>query len=97
MIVLAWNYCGIGNASTVRTLRDLLISHKPSFIFLSKTKCNCIVRLCSMVNKLGFCNMEFVPANGYAGGLMLFWNDAVDIYVTLSNGNIINCLVMNDH
>lgn len=96
MIAIVWNCRGLGNASTVWNLRDLIISHKPNVIFLSKIKCRSTIRLCNFVHKFSFCNMELVPAKGYAGGLMLFWTDVVDISVTFANDNMINCSVIND-
>ena len=38
MTTLSWNYHGLGNPLTVRTLRDLVNRFKPTFIFLMEVK-----------------------------------------------------------
>lgn len=69
MIGLVWNYRGIGQPSTLRTLRGFLKYHRPNFVFLTEVKCSNVVIVEKIVRELHFDKFEFVPAFGKAGGL----------------------------
>lgn len=43
--------------------------------------------------RLGFVSFEFVPAQGSAGGLLLAWDDSIEIKIVLTSCWFINCLV----
>lgn len=40
MNVFSWNCRGLGNQRTIQFLKEMVSQKKPSFIFLSETKCN---------------------------------------------------------
>lgn len=74
MILLSWNYRGLGNPTTVRDLCQLVKDKKLDFLFLMETKSfkNKIewIRM-----KLGFMGLFAVDPVGRSGGLALLWQD----------------------
>lgn len=95
MIALIWNCRGVGHPSAVRVLRNYVISHRPSILFLSEVKCTNVDLVNRLMISLGFCHFEFVPARGRSGGLLLGWKDCISLSILLSNDNFINCLIHN--
>ncbi|KAI9124646.1 hypothetical protein K1719_004568 [Acacia pycnantha] len=62
-------------------IRTVCRSSKPSFLFLSETKCENEGQL-SYLSKLGFDGSAFVPSNGRSGGLFAVWKkDQISIDV----------------
>lgn len=95
MTAFVWNCRGVGQPSAVRILRNFVVSHRPSIIFLSEVKSTNIDFVNRIMLSLGFKNLEFIPATGRSGGLLLGWIDCIDITVLLTNDNYINCLVLD--
>lgn len=96
MIGLVWNCRGIGHPTAVRCLKEYIFDHRPKFIFLSEVKCSSHDNMKALVHRLGFASFEFVSAVGKSRGLLLFWDDSINIKVVLSTSSIINCLVFRD-
>lgn len=92
MIILSWNFRGVGVPSTVQSLKELCNNFKPSLLFLMETK-SCNSRLTLLGKKLGFPSMWSVDVVGKSGGLCLFWNYDVDVIVVMSNSNVIHVSV----
>ncbi|TYJ00813.1 hypothetical protein E1A91_A13G111100v1, partial [Gossypium mustelinum] len=77
---LCWNCRGLGNPATIRELKQLLVSHNPDIIFLSKKrmKANNFQRVrnrCRMQNGLD------MSAEGRSGGPALTWKEGVDVNI----------------
>ncbi|GKV15133.1 hypothetical protein SLEP1_g25935 [Rubroshorea leprosula] len=72
--MLAWNCRGLGEVSAISELKKLCFQHKPSIIFLSKTK-----RTATEMNliriDLGFEHCFAVDCVGRGGGLALLWTE----------------------
>lgn len=93
MIGFVWNCRGIGHPAEVRCLKEYISDHRPNFVFLSEIKCNSFDTVKGLVIRLGFVAFEFVPALRNAGGLLLAWDDSIDLKVVLSTNNLINCMI----
>lgn len=93
MIGFVWNCRGIGHPAAVRCLKEYISNHRPNFVFLSKIKCNSVYLVKGLVSRLNFTAFEFVPALGNAGGLLLAWDESLDLKVVLSTNHLINCMV----
>lgn len=96
MIGIAWNCRGIGQPSTVRSLKLLIKKHRPDFVFLSEVKCNRFDMAEKLVHCIGFQNFEFVPSRGKSGGLLLIWRQCIKIQVIVAHDNYINSLVFDE-
>lgn len=96
MIGLIWNYRGMGQAVAVRHLRRLISTHRPSVVFLSKNKLSDDIAMVNLVNLLSFDCFENVPTRGHVRGLVLMWHDDINVQISLSNDNCINCLILED-
>ncbi|KAG4109648.1 hypothetical protein ERO13_1Z049493v2 [Gossypium hirsutum] len=80
MKILCWNCRGVGNPTTVREFRQLLVANVPDVVFLCKTKINSnrfqrIRSICRMEGCLA------VDSAGKGGGLALLWRDGLDVSV----------------
>lgn len=95
MIALFWNCWGMGQPSAVRILRNYVISHRPSVIFLSEVKNSNIDIVGRLMGSLGFDNFEFVPARGRSGGLLFGWKVNLNISILLSTESFVNCIIHN--
>lgn len=90
---IVWNYRGIGHSAIIRQLKGYILAHRPSFIFLPKTKCNDATYIANIVRYLGFDRFDFVLANGKVGDLLIAWLSSFDLQVVLKMNNLINCIV----
>lgn len=92
MILLSWNCRGLGTPRTVRVLKEMIKSHRPTFLFLSETlvEGNKIEVLSS---KLGFSNYFSVDRQGRGGGLAVFWKHNVRCSVFDSSQNHIDVIM----
>lgn len=76
MNLLAWNSQGLGLASTVGELRDLIQSYNPAVVFLCETK-----KTAGAMERLkwsmGFKSGVVVNCNDRSGGLALWWRDHI--------------------
>ncbi|KAL9661153.1 hypothetical protein QQ045_025975 [Rhodiola kirilowii] len=80
MIVLCWNCRGMGNARTVRALKDAIDSHHPQVVCLIETKLH-HVRWEWLRVKLGYRNCFVVDPRGSAGGLAVLWRSEVGLLI----------------
>lgn len=89
MMMLSWNYRGLGNYRTVRVLRDLVKSRKPNFLFLSETitVSNKIKELCVQLVFFHYFSVDIVDRGG---GLAIFWKQKVKCTVADSSLNHID-------
>lgn len=96
MIAIFWNRRGLGQAATMRALRELCNSHRPDLIFLSETKISETLQIQKLVYALKFDDMVMIPSNGASGGVVLLWKSKLNIQVVVSTENYISVLVLND-
>lgn len=80
---------------TVRALKDLISSHKPSIVGLSETKLNSR-RWDSLRVVVGFQNCFSVDCEGRSGGLALLWHKDVDVSVCSFSKSHIDVIVKGD-
>lgn len=68
--LICWNYCGLGNPTTINELRQLFTANHLDIIFLCETKlCGCeFDRVCRKSNMNG---CFVVDANSQSGGLVV--------------------------
>lgn len=93
MIILAWNCRGISQSTTIQSLREYNLSHRPDVLFLSEIKSSRNVYIMSIVSALGFHNFYLVLVVGCSGGLLLLWKEEFDIHIIAGSTCLINCLV----
>lgn len=92
MVTVCWNCRGIGAASTVKELKDIIFNFKPQIVFLSETKAK-HNKLQNLKRYLPFDNMFVVYCIGKAGGLCIFWKKTVKVQILFSNCNVIHTLI----
>jgi exonuclease III len=99
MKLLSWNCRGLGKASAVRALRQLILNHHPDIVFLTETKFqNSDFR--KKTNSFGHhlpnlfvvdCN---ITQNNRRGGLAMMWANNVNLQIIGNNENMIDCYVV---
>ena len=72
MIVLSWNYQGLGNRFAVEVLAELVRQKAPTILFLMETKFS-VREMEPIKAELGYPSMLAVSSEGRKGGLALFW------------------------
>lgn len=77
---LSWNYRGLGNSDTVKSLIRLVNTHDPNCLLFMKTKCN-RGWVEKVGDKLGFNKNFVVDPVGPAGGLAIMWNNEINFDV----------------
>jgi exonuclease III len=70
MIALSWNCRGLAQASTIRSLRALIMKYNPNILFLSETKTAHFVST-PILHQLGFTLMVHAPPSGSKGDPLL--------------------------
>lgn len=78
----------------VNFLAGLVKEHNPNCLCLFETKCG-RKRMEHISGKLGFCNMIVVDSVGRAGGMMIMWNENVNIELCMTTERVIHCYVMD--
>ncbi|CAM8908582.1 unnamed protein product [Rhodiola kirilowii] len=78
MNLLSWNCRGVGGPQAVRSLSDVVKTHRPSLLGLIETKKE-DADWSWLKYKLGFSGCFTVGSNGRSGGLALLWSDEVDV------------------
>ena len=68
MSCLSWNCRGLGNSRAVRSLCDLVKSHRPRILFLMETLVH-EMKIEELRIKLGFSGKFSVNSIGHSGGL----------------------------
>lgn len=71
---LVWNCRGAGNRSFLRHLKDLLATHRPQIFALLEPRVSGSVadHVC---RSIGWENWYRVEADGFSGGIWIFWRD----------------------
>ena len=72
MSLLAWTCRGLGLASVVRSLTDVVKESDPILVFLSETKAK-QSRTKGLQRKLNLTQGITVPNDGRSGGLVMMW------------------------
>lgn len=96
MITIFWNFRGLGQALTIRALRELCNSHRPNMIFLYEVKSYNLSKIQNITLSLKFDEVHLVPSHGSSGGLALMWVNTVDVQIVSSTKNLISALILND-
>ncbi|KAF2300934.1 hypothetical protein GH714_018432 [Hevea brasiliensis] len=81
---------GLGQPQAVRALRELIVKHSPSIVFLMETKKK-RKYLESVRRKLGFTNEFYVDPCGLSWGLALWWTEETQISVLNACPNFVDC------
>ena len=61
----------------------------PNLIFLMETLAK-VEKVNRIKEKLGFMGLHIIDCNGHSGGLALFWQDSLSIFILGSQSNFIN-------
>ena len=78
MIVLSWNYRGLGNRHAVEVLSKLVRKKAPTILLLMETKLT-DREMEPIKRELGFYDMLAVSCSGRRGGLALLWRADVTV------------------
>ncbi|CAL1400518.1 unnamed protein product [Linum trigynum] len=70
--ILAWNVCGAGGKTFLRTTKLLIRNHNPDFLILIEPQISG-TRADQICEKLGFPEVIRVEANGRKGGIWVAW------------------------
>ena len=73
MSCITWNYRGLGNAATVKELREIAKKFAPTVLCVIETQVN-KARVEGLKGTLGYDNAFAVSSSGRSGGLSLYWN-----------------------
>lgn len=84
MKILTWNCQELGNSLTIQELRVLVAQERPNLVFLMETK-NKKTMVDKIRRQLKFQHMFIEQLIGIAGGLVLMWNENVDVKINSSS------------
>ncbi|XP_074298841.1 uncharacterized protein LOC141629796 [Silene latifolia] len=92
MTIFCWNCRGFGETDdpTIPYLHRCVLKYHPLILFLQETHTNVEVATTKTAH-LGFPNFFGVDSIGRSGGLLLYWDSAVDINILCSNPRFIFC------
>lgn len=96
MLALFWNCRGLGCLTVVQPLKMFLKSHNLNDLLILELHTASLPKIQKLFKALGFPNMEFFPAYGRSGGIILCWKDNVDAHIVVVNEFMISCLIFND-
>ena len=82
MSCLSWNCRGLGNAATVEELWELAKSAAPIVLYVLETQVH-KSWVEGLKKTLGYDNAFAVSSNGRSGGLGIFWNNNISVFVTV--------------
>lgn len=74
MSCISWNCRGLGNAATVKELREIVKNFAPTVLCVLETQIH-RARVESLKSTLGFDNSFAVSSSGHSGGLGIYWNN----------------------
>ncbi|CAN0926384.1 LINE-1 reverse transcriptase homolog [Linum grandiflorum] len=74
MIVMSWNYRGLGQPRSVQVLRELTEAHRPGVVIIIETLTN-KQRMETIRAELKFDGCFAIDARGHSGGLCALWKD----------------------
>jgi len=87
--LLIWNIQGIGNNETLNILREHIRQHRPHIVALVETRISG-TRAQAVSTKIGFRNCFCVEAQGFQGGIWVFWNeDEIEVEVLTSHAQFV--------
>jgi exonuclease III len=80
MSCVSWNGRGVGSAATVRELRDFARVHAPTVLCVVETQVH-KVRAEGLKHTLGYNKVFAVSSSGRKGGIVIYWNDNIDMEI----------------
>lgn len=92
MVVLSWNYRGLGNLRAVLTLKDPIRNNKPDVVFFIETLVHSN-KIEELRVKLGFDFCFAVDRQGRGGGLAVLWRQQSTCSIQTYSSNFINMVV----
>ena len=92
MSIICWNYRGVGKASTVRELREIVKNFAPTLLCILETQID-KVRVESLATSIGFDKGYVVSSVGRSGGIGLFWNNTINIDISGYSNYHLDCEV----
>jgi exonuclease III len=92
MIILSWNYRGLGNLRTIHDLRRMVKEKNPNLVFVMETKLQ-KNKMEGIRMKLGFDNMFVVDCVGKSRGLALFWGEEIRVEIQNFSHRHINAII----
>ncbi|CAH9087491.1 unnamed protein product, partial [Cuscuta epithymum] len=92
MSIVSWNCRGLGNLATVQGVVDIVKELRPSIIFLMETKIS-YSRAKETLRMQGFYNSEGMDNEGSSGGIIMGWNDDIEVVIKEKHQNYVDCQV----
>uniref|UniRef100_A0A803NT74 Reverse transcriptase domain-containing protein n=1 Tax=Cannabis sativa TaxID=3483 RepID=A0A803NT74_CANSA len=92
---IAWNCRGLGNAATVRQLKELIRRSNPELLVLSEVRLT-EAKLKSILVRIHFQSFYYVPPIGTAGGLALCWMNGVGCNIESADKYKITACISSD-
>lgn len=83
MSCISWNVRGLGNSRIFNGLSNFVLSVKPSFIFLMKSRLDGSELNC-LFQKFHYHSFHCVEADDKTGGLILGWLKSLEMYIISS-------------
>ena len=80
MSLLSWNCRGLGNAATVKELRDMAKNYAPTVLCVLETQVH-KARVEGLKSTLGYANAFAISSSGRSSGLGLFWNNEIKLEI----------------
>ncbi|KAL8465084.1 hypothetical protein ACS0TY_034544 [Phlomoides rotata] len=97
MSCIVWNARGLGGRRAFLNLQRHVSINQPMFVFISETKVSNRIG-CQWARSLNYTGCFCVDPKGRSGGLLLMWNDKVDIHLRSFSPGHIDCAVsFNGH
>jgi hypothetical protein len=82
MSCICWNFCGLSSDMTIRELRDLVRHFKPTMPCIVETQLQ-KVQVEGLSRMLGYDRCFDVSSRGHSGGLIVYWNDEINLEILL--------------
>lgn len=101
MKILRWNVRGLGHPRKIRALKMILKVHRPDIVFLSEAKltssnvCNILFHFESNLPNYHIVGCS-TACGDKDGGLILLWNNDVNLSIFDYNKNCIDCYFLCD-
>ena len=89
MSCLSWNCRGLGNSRAIRSLCDLVKSHRPRIY----GKLVHEMKIEELRIKLGFSSKFVVNSIGHSGGLAMIWDSSLSCLISSFSNNHINLII----
>ncbi|XP_071939846.1 uncharacterized protein [Coffea arabica] len=93
--IICWNCRGAVNSRFWRNLKEIIRDNDPMILVLVETRTSSD-KGARILRRFNFNQMAFVEAQGFSGGIWMFWNDReVEVEVVSTNWQIVNTVVKN--